>query len=74
MNKEPITYYAYQYGDDGFHSGKIEIKPDDLLNYFNTVVSPAKELGKKIIITDEMDYSVFHMEDGKIIFPVFSDA
>jgi hypothetical protein len=73
-NSDPNMYYAYEYGEDGFHSGKVEVKPDDLLNYFNKVVALAKEMGKKIIITDEMDYCVFHMENGKIIFPRFSDA
>lgn len=69
MNDEPEMYYLYVYNEDGFHNGKVEVKPEDLDNTFKNVVAPAQARGVKVIMTDEMDLCVFHMENGVVLFP-----
>ena len=63
------TFLLFEYNADGFHNGSIEISEETLPIVFRTIVATAKEEKRKVIITDVMDMCVFHMEDGKIIFP-----
>lgn len=66
---EPEMYYLYIYNLDGYHNGKVEVLPKDIEEVFcNTLVKSKKEK-RKVIITDEWDNCVFHMENGKVLFP-----
>lgn len=66
-------FYLFEYNEQGKHSGKKEILSSEIDGVFKTIVVKARDEKRKIIITDAEDYCVFHMENGKIIFPIFSD-
>lgn len=66
---DPEMYYLYVYKPDGFHDGRVEVLPANLDETFQTVVLKAKDDKVKVILTDEWDNCMFHMEDGQVIFP-----
>jgi hypothetical protein len=66
---EPEMYYLYVYNPDGYHNGKVEVLPENLDETFQTTVLKAKDEKRKVIITDEWDNCMFHMENGQVLFP-----
>ena len=66
---DPEMYYLYVYEANGYHNGKVEVLPDNLEVTFQTVVRKAQEDKRKVILTDEWDNCMFHMEDGIVLFP-----
>lgn len=66
---DPEMYYLYVYDLNGYHNGKVEVLPKDIDETFQTVVLKAKDEKRKVILTDEYDNCMFHMENGKVIFP-----
>lgn len=62
-------YYLYVYNKDGFHNGKVEVLPENLENTFLTTIQHARIDKVKVILTDEWDNCMFHMENGVVIFP-----
>lgn len=69
-SEEEFPSYLYVYGADGVHTGKTTI-PDEaaLRRIFVEVVAPAIRAGQKVIVTDALDFCMFHAEGGQIIFP-----
>lgn len=63
------VFYLYEYDEQGYHNGKVTMNSLGLKVAFQTIVKTAMDEGRKIIITDAADMCVFHMEDGKVIFP-----
>lgn len=66
---DPEYYYLYVFNHDGYHNGKVKVMPDNLDNTFATTVKLAKTQGLKVIMTDEYDNCMFHMEHGEVLFP-----
>lgn len=66
---EPEVYYLYVYNKDGFHNGKVSVLPENLDHTFLTTVRQAQIDMVKVIMTDEWDNCVFHMENGQVLFP-----
>ncbi len=62
-------FYLYVFDETDHHDGKIEIDESCLDMVFRTIIRPAKEAKRKVIMTDVMDMCVFHMEDGEVMFP-----
>lgn len=70
---EPKWYKLYIFNKEGVHSGGQIVYPDFLKWALSNNIAQAKETGHKILLTDEEDNCVFHMENCKIIFPNPSD-
>ena len=66
---EPEMYYIYVYDLNGYYNGKVKVLPENLDATFQTVVLKAKDEKRKVIITAEWDNCMFHMENGKVLFP-----
>jgi hypothetical protein len=66
---DPEMYYLYVFDANGYHNGKVEVLPGNLEDTFHTVILQAKDEGRKVIVTDEWDNCMFHMENGEVIFP-----
>lgn len=65
---EPEMYYLYVYNHNGNYN-KVEVLPSNIDYTFRTTVLQAKHDKVKVILTDEWDNCMFHMEDGEVIFP-----
>ena len=66
---DPLVYYLYIYNQNGYHNGKVEVLPEKIDETFQTVILKAKNEKRKVILTDEYDNCMFHMENGQVIFP-----
>lgn len=65
----PINLYIY--GEDGMHGEPILIVSEAQLNGPGTVmiIRDAVARGVEVMMTDPMDFCLFHAKDGKILFP-----
>lgn len=65
-----FSYYFYDYGNDGQHTGEQEIEDEiDLASVFDREITNALKEKRKFVMTDLFGYVLFHAENGKIIFP-----
>lgn len=67
-------FYLYEYDTNGYHNGYIEVSGPTLVQAFRTIIKKALDEKRKVIITDVGDMCVFHMEDGKVIFPKVNES
>jgi hypothetical protein len=65
----PISMYIYDH--NGKHGEPIIINSEEQLHGVGVrmVLQLEGKTGKEIIMTDAGELTVFHMKDGKIIFP-----
>lgn len=68
MSEFPLFLYIYDL--DGMHGGPLDIPTElGLEILMHTAIKPAVKEGREVVITDCLDYCVFHAKDGKVIFP-----
>lgn len=63
------SFLLYEYDKEGYHNGSLKISENTLEMVFRTIIRVAKEEKREVIITDTDDFCVFHMKDGKVLFP-----
>ena len=71
MEDNLYPLFLYEYGTDGLHGGAIPIHSEAQLKGIGVklILQLAKAEKREVIITDADDFTVFHMKDGKILFP-----
>lgn len=67
--EENETFRLFEYDNEGYHDGFIEVSGPTLVMAFRTIIKKALDEKRKVIITDLYDQCVFHMENGEVIFP-----
>jgi len=69
MTEFPL--YLYVYEPNGTYGKPSEIaNAQELETLMNTTINVAVHLGREVVITDPLDFCVFHAKDGAVIFPV----
>ena len=68
-------FNVVQFFNDGTHEyvrrGVDAVEATNAVQHYTQSVAARMGIVNQVLITDMMDLTVFHWQDGKIIFPVF---
>lgn len=69
-SEEEFPMYLYIHNHEGFHDGKLKI-PDQaaLRRVFPEMITPAIRAKLEVVVTDALDFCIFHAKGGSVIFP-----